>query len=344
MRGGGARYAREVRAQLIAVQAEMRHEDFLSAEAYRRKVLSLAESAVEGLAPADEVPRLLAFPEAIAWPLPLLLGAAGAAEPARSLREASLAYLRRHAAGLGGWALRSRRFGPSLLHLPRAVEVGRLHLETFAEAARLARATVVAGTLLGPAVGFEASRGWHVRDPRPRNRAHLFGPGGAWLGGGDKVHFTAGLEARLGLVPGRAEDLRPVATPLGAVGVAVCLDAFHDELVARLDGQGARVLVQPSANFADWGRPWPADAAMREGEAWLTYGLRRALTGRQHLRAGVNPMLVGEVLGVRASGRSSIVGGDARTVDGEADGAPDLLALAPHPDREALVRAVVELG
>ncbi|MEX2502836.1 MAG: nitrilase-related carbon-nitrogen hydrolase, partial [Trueperaceae bacterium] len=175
---------------------------------------------------------------------------------------------------------------------------------------------------------------------RARNRALTFGPEGTLLGVSDKAFLDAGPESRIGLTPGRIEDLRPFGSPVGPVGVAICLDAFHDEVVGRLDGQGARILVQPSANLASWTRPWPPDPRLLEGEAWWRHGLPRALHARQHLRAGVNPMLVGSAFGLTPRGRSTIVVAGAAGVDGLPDG---IVAVAPSDDEAAIVRTVTTL-
>lgn len=326
---------------LVAVQAALDPERYRSAERYRAWISELVERAVAGLPDAAEVPRLVAFPELICAPLAWLVDRPADPRDAARLGHRVRETARSRPGELLRAAWRSRRVGPSSLLHAGAVTAGRIHAETFAEVARAADATVVAGTTLGPSVGFEASRGWHVSDPRPRARAATYGPGGTWIGATDKVFLTPGAESWIGLSPGRIEDLRPLRTPLGPVGVAICLDAFYDEVIARLDGLGTRVLVQPSANLASWSRPWPGDPALREGEAWWRYGLPRAVRGRLSLRYGVNPMLVGRALGLVPRGRSSIVtagpGGGAGLPDG-------VLVAADRDDEERIVRAVVPLA
>lgn len=324
----------------MAVQAALDPDRYRSVERYRTWILELTERAVAGLPGATEVPRLLAFPELIGAPLAWLVDRPSDPRDVDHARHRVAETIRRRPAEIAGAAARSRRIGPSLLLHPGAVRAGRIHAETFAEAARSAQATVVAGTTLGPPVGFEASRGWHVSDPRPRARSSTFGPDGTWIGATDKVFLTPGVESRIGLSRGRIEDLCPLVTPLGPVGVAICLDAFYDEVIARLDGLGTRILVQPSANLADWSRPWPADPSLREGEAWWRHGLPRAVRGRLSLRYGVNPMMVGSALGLRPRGRSSIVGPGR----GNGAGLPDgVLAAAERDDAEGFARAVVRL-
>lgn len=326
---------------LVAVQAALDPDRYRDAGSYRAWLLGLAERAVDGLPDAAEVPRLLAFPEMIGLPLPWLLDRPAHPRDRTGAGHRVLETIRRYPSALARAAWTSRRLGPSLLHHPRAVAAGRVHAEAFAEVAREARATVVAGTWLGPPVGVEAALGWHVSDPRPRNRALLFGPTGAGLGAVDKVFLTRGTESRLGLTRGRIEDLRPIRTPVGELAVAICLDAFHDEVIDRFDGQGARIVVQPSANLAAWDRAWPPDPRLREGEAWWRFGLPRAVHGRANIRLGVNPMLVGEALGLAPRGRSTIVAAGAPGGPGLPEG---VVAAAGHDDREDVVRTLLRPG
>lgn len=325
---------------LVAVQAALDPDRYRDAGSYRRWLSGLAERAVDGLPDAADVPRLLAFPEMIGLPLPWLLDRPADPRDRNGAAHRVAETIRRHPGALARAAWTSRRLGPSLLHHPRAVAAGRVHAEAFAEVAREARATVVAGTWLGPPVDVEPALGAHVADPRPRNRALVFGPTGTGLGAVDKVFLTPGPESRLGLSRGRIEDLRPFRTPVGELAVAICLDAFHEEVIDRLDGQGTRIVVQPSANPAAWDRAWPPDPRLREGEAWWRFGLPRAVQGRMHLRLGVNPMLVGEALGLAPRGRSTVVAAGAPGGPGLPEG---VVAVAAHDDREEVVRALVRL-
>jgi hypothetical protein len=105
------------------------------------------------------------------------------------------------------------------------------------------------------------------------------------------------------------------------------------------------VLVQPSANAADWSRRWPPDPRLSEGEAWLRLGLRAGLVGRANLRYGVNPMLVGDLPPLAMRGRSTVVVRLAEDGAAPADGVwgpqHGVLAIAPDAEQEALVVADV---
>lgn len=318
------------RVRIVAVQAELHPERYRSPEAFVDRTEALVAAAVEG-APG---PTLVAFPELYA--MPLLFTAAGVGgELSRSLPVALATLARRRGWRWLAMALRHPRSG--VLAAPYrdlGVAAHRLWVDTFSDLARRYRVTLVAGSALLPTVGFEAARGWHAVDDRVHNVALLFGPNGALLARSRKVHLTAGLERRIGLRRGSPLELPVVATPVGRVAIAVCLDGWYHPLLEQLDGQGAQVLVQPSANPASWSRRWPADPRLSEGEAWLQRGLALGLQRRAHLRYAINPMLVGGIAPLAFEGVSTLW---TRVGDQEVR----LEQSAPDPAREALVIADV---
>jgi predicted amidohydrolase len=324
---------------LAAVQMAWRAEDYASAEAFSARVLDLTRRATEGAAGA---PALVAFPELVG--LPLLLTAAGdpRALHARGI-DAALAALAR--TQFGRWhasAWRHRRFGLGAIYTCYGVSAFRAYRDAFTAAARDTGAVIVAGSAFLPTVDDEPSLGLHVVDTAAHNTSLIVDAGGV-IGWAHKVHLTRGREERAGLQRGALADLHPVETAFGRVGVAICLDAFFEGVVGMLDGRGARILVQPSANDAPWDRPWPPDPARREGAVWLQDGLRARLQGRSHLRYGINPMMVGDLLGLRPRGRSTVVANVAATGLGGDTDPPGVLAIAPDAEREAIVRVRVPL-
>jgi predicted amidohydrolase len=331
-----------VDVHLAAVQVEWSPALYASEGAFRERMVALARAAV---AEAGEGPRLVAFPELIG--LPLLLTAAGDQDAVRAPDVVTaLGRLARRDAGR--WlrtAWRTRRLGASAFYGTYAVEAYRMWHDTFAAAARASGAVVVAGSAFLPDVDEEPSLGWFVRDPAVHNAALTFAPGGRLVARTAKVHLTPGAERRAGLRRGRIDDLHPITTGVGRVGVAVCLDGFHERVLATLDGRGAQVVVQPSANDADWERAWPRDPGRSEGDAWIGEGLRARIQGRSSLRYGVNPMLVGDVLGLRPRGRSNIVvnlaGAGPLPPSVDDTRWPGMLAVAPDACHEAIVTARV---
>ena len=119
--------------------------------------------------------------------------------------------------------------------------------------------------------------------------------------------------------------------------------AFLRGVIDTLDGRGAEVVVQPSADHAPWDRRWPADPDLSEGEAWLTSGLRHTIQDRRSIRYGVNPMLVGDVFDLHPRGRSSVVANLRYHPGALLEGYEGVLALVETSDREEVVQATVEL-
>lgn len=325
-----------MRVRLVAVQPDMRPEHYADPDRFHERILALAHAAVDD---ASDLPALVAFPELVAMPLSL---GAGDAVRAPGVARAAASLVRAQPRRAASVAWRARRAGPSVVWHLRALEAWRVYTAAFGDAARSTGATIVAGSAFLPHVEREAARGLHVTDARVRNVSLVFGPTGSLLARIPKRHLMP-RERMAGVTPGEWSDLRPVETPLGGIGVAVCLDAFHESVVERYDGMGARVLVQPSANHASWDRPWPPDASLTEGEAWLGHGLLSTIQGRAHLQVGVNPMLVGEVFGLAPQGRSSIVVNRSRQPGYACEGVPGLVAIAPDATGEAFVRATVDL-
>jgi predicted amidohydrolase len=296
--------------ELIAVQAELRPETYASAEAFRRRVLELCE---EALASAQS-PRVIAFPEAFGLPLLFWLEAPRSVHRASTALQAAVRLV-----GLGGLV--------AFYHLraPRAWQVWQA---TFAEAARWSQAYLLAGSLFAPRMDEEPSRDLRVRELWVRNWSLLFNPEGRLLAQIPKLELTS-IERQALLRPGHFGP-QVLRTRWGTLGVLVCLDAFHEGWLAAVDGQGAQILLQPSANPAAWDRPWPADPGKSEGRAWVELA-RERLRGREHLRYLVNPMLNGELYELRFEGQSGIYGPGT------------LLAQAERPVGDRLLRCSVEL-
>lgn len=331
-----------MRVHLVAVQAALSEAPYRSAEHFAAWTMRLAREALATL-PDEGGEVLLAFPEAIAMPLLFTLGEPGRVAGSGTVMEAAWRSLRGRWGEVLAAAWRFRAAGPAAVHLARALEVHDAYVNAFGAVARETGATVVGGSAFLPDIDVEAARGPQVTARHVHNVAYTFAPGGGLLGRSRKVFLTPGFESRVGLTRGRLAELPVMQAPCGNVGVAVCLDGWYDGVVAALDAQGAEVLVQPSANDADWDRPWPPEASLSEGEAWLERGLRARLQGRVHLRYGVNPMLVGEVFGFAPRGRSSVVGNAALVPNDWVEGREGVLALAPDAEGEAFVHATVTL-
>jgi len=318
--------------QLTAVQYRYRPEDYVSSEAFLACVDSIVARATPN---TPEIPHVIAFPEMFA--LPLLFG----------LRVPEVLYQDTLPAALRPWL---KRYGVQILqHLssgvasilrPTAVDAFQIYVETFSQVAKKYNAMIIAGSGLFPAIDHEPSRGWQAVSRQVYNKGDVFAATGKRMGEVRKQQLTV-LERRLGITP--ASTHPPVVhTPWGNLAVTMCLDGFYDGIISHLDGQGAHVIIQPSANFARWDGAWTASDAYLEGDAWLKFGLRHTIQDREHIRYGVNPMMVGSLWGMVMEGRSSILT-NTRYQQAQCEGYAGVLKLAPTAYADALLSVNVML-
>jgi predicted amidohydrolase len=316
-----------MRVHLIAVQAEIRPEAYWTPDAFRQRVHGLAEQAVARL-PAGSA-RVIAFPETFSLPLLFWLNTPDAVRRQQRAAAAALWLLRARWRDALQCMLRRRVLSPAVLYHLRGPQVWPVYEQAFRDAARMAGAYVVAGSLFSPLIDWEPGRGYHVYGRGAYNVTLVLSPRGTVLARVPKLRLTP-LEARswLTAAPGAAQV---VDTEIGKIATLICLDAFHEALVEQVDAAGAWLLIQPSANDAAWTGPWPVDPRQIEGEVWLREGLAKKLTARENLRYGINPMLNGRLYETRFEGRSSIAA------------AGRYLAVADAPSGDAIVRAEVEI-
>lgn len=352
--GAGAAAARPGPApefiQLAAVQMRWRLEDYTTPERFAARVDGLMRQVSERLDP--RYPALVAFPEDVGI-LTALAGEGEALNGAGTLEAAVERMVRRHLPAVLWNRARHRASWPRAVFLTRREVMARTYFETFSAAARKYGVHLVAGSIPLPDEDLPADgsppRGRGPRGGAVHNVSYLFGPDGRILGRQKKVHLID-LEgpAGLDLVPGRAEEIRVFDTPLGRVGIAVCLDAFQADVLNRLQEQGAEILVQPSANPAEWTPAQQAD--------WLN-GSWKAVAADGRFEYAVNPMMAGQVLNLGFFGQSSIIAreGDAAprresrgssmpngpgpVVAGYTDTGPrpGFLAVADTADRDAVL-------
>ncbi|MBE3578203.1 MAG: carbon-nitrogen hydrolase family protein [Limnochordales bacterium] len=320
--------------QVAAVQARVDVRDYLSEETFRRKIYRLLEQVRDKADPDEKIPLLVAFPEDIGTPCAFL----GETELIR--REQTLA-------GAIGYLMR-RRFWPALfkrlrhrvgwvraLFLLQADLIARTYISVFARAARDFRAYIVAGSTTLPDLdGNDRAEVYNV--------AYVFDPHGRVIGRQRKVHLIE-LEARgLDLSPAPLEQLHPISTSLGEIGVAICYDGFFTDVRNHLRAQGAEILVQPSANPGIWTPEQQLDWLNGAWTATLTEG--EESTSRFQL--AINPMLVGRLFDLEFQGQSAIIaahGAQARKAERHLPGyqacpdRPGFLAVAPSPTEECVL-------
>ena len=316
----------EGRLHLACVQQELRADDYASEEAFYRRVEAWMSTIRRRVGQDD--PLLVAFPEDIGTFM-VFFGHGDILRGARTLPEAIAALIRRHRLEVILRRLRCRAGWVRALALTLGPAVRQAYRRIFSEAARRYRAFVVAGSAVLPAP---------YRPCVTANVAYVFGPNGELLGWQPKTHLTP-IEGpgELDIAPAPLDELRVIPTRIGRLGVAICLDAFQEPVLERLVAAGADILVQPSANPGPW---TPEQQLDWKRSAWT------AVRRWPQLRWGLNPMMVGELLGLRFEGQSSIVtarrelwrpGGYEAL--GDEDGG--FIAVAPSATHEAVLVATV---
>lgn len=300
---------------IAAVQAEIRSDCYLNQEAFNRRVLRLADTAAQSL---PKVPRIIAFPELFAMPLLFWLETQPQAHDSKTMLQAALKII----------GSNTRHWTPRGFYHLRTPKVYPTYEAAFKKAAIRTKSYILAGTLLGPLIDWEPSRGYHATGSKAYNWGLFFSPQGTILARPIKERLTSTERMSL-LSPGRSGNVRTAA--LGTIANLICLDAFHESLIEIADALGAWLLIQPSANSRAWSGAWSGDIGQGEGEVWLREGLAKKLVGRENLRYGINPMLNGKFYELEFEGRSSLA---------QAGG---FLALAEKPVGDEILTATVEL-
>lgn len=284
---------------------QYRLEDYRSPEAFRERILGLMRT-VRQRAPKSEL--LVVFPEDVGLGL-IFSQDYERIQSSKTMVEAGLRLMERYQINPltveGGFAAATR-----LLLRTLSPFVERVYHETFAEAARTAKAWIVAGSA-------PIAQGECVH-----NVCYTYNPRGERVLIQRKINLVdLEKEAGLNLCPAPCE-LPTVNTPAGKLGVLICLDGFYHELIDQHAKRGVRVLAMPSYNPLPWTK--------EEAQGWEG-GLLAGVQKHPHL-IGVNPMGVGGFFDVQAEGQSSIVAQRAKTPDGSG-----YLARAKTKDKEEIL-------
>ncbi len=293
---------------LVAVQMAFRLEDYRSPEAFHKRIRGLLQ-AIRQRFPNDEL--LVVFPEDVGLGL-VFTQDYEVVHTCSTMVEAGMRLMERHATRLKiseGTALPFPAMVRRLLVLMGDF-VERVYHEVFSESARQYKVWLVAGS--APLAEGECVY----------NVSYTYDPKGKRVLVQRKINLVPlEQEAGLNLCPAPPK-LPTVQTPLGKLGVLVCLDGFHHDLLEQLVKQGARVIAQPSFNPLPWSN--------EEAHGWEA-GLLAGVQKHPNV-IGVNPMGVGRLFDVVAEGRSSIVAHKSQTPDGTG-----YLARAHSKDSEELL-------
>ena len=268
------------------MQVRLRPEDYEAEARLAGRVEGWLE-AIRRQAGAT-VPLLVAFPEDLGT-FTVFFGHGDLLRHSASIADAVAALIRRHRLAALARRLRCRVGWMRALALVLSPRVEAAYRRIFSWAARRFRAFVVAGSAVLAAPD---------RPCATYNVSYVFGPNGELLGWQPKTHLTP-IEGsgQLDITPASISALRVIPTAVGNLGVAICLDAFQEGVIQQLVDAGASILVQPSANPAPW---TPEQQADWKRSSW------QAVRRWPQLRYALNPMLVGEMLGLTFEGQSSI--------------------------------------
>jgi len=326
------------RLQIVAVQMHWNLADYADEEAFKSKIQSLIQEGMEQVEP--ESPVLFVFPELLGAPL-YLLGDYESLKDSKTFAEAMEGVVKHTPVGV---LFYMARFGVSpvrALCLAKGKTAGRIYIETFSDMARTHGVYISAGSI--PLPDFPLAEDgsyleYSVHGPEVYNISYFFGPDGRIISRQSKVHLTE-LEKSHGLdlTAGAIDDLTVVALPNARAGVAVCWDAFHEDVVEDLIAHGADMLLQPSANPGQWSE--------KQQEDWLN-GAWKSVQKYPELRCAVNPMMTGNLFDLVFEGQSAVVvqekSGDPGLAYAAAPDTHGFLALASTPDGEEILVTILE--
>lgn len=303
---------------LIAIQMRTALEDYQSEKYLEHRLDGLLASATRRI--RSGVPAVVVFPEDIGLGM-LFLDDYEAVKGCRSIYEAAAVLSQRYASAIRQ-AIDNYKVSPTraiLLALGKKLESRYRRL--FSQMARKHGVTLVAGSAPLPD---------NKHPGEVYNTCYVFDPRGRLILTQRKVHLIP-LEQQEGmdLCAGKVEELRVVDTPAGRLGVAICWDGFHADVIEALVKQKARLIAQPSFNPLPW--------TQEQADSWKT-GIWQACQQHREI-VGINPMMVGKLFDdVLIEGRSSIVAHASRTPDGSG-----YLAQAVSATQEEIVVAEVQL-
>lgn len=285
--------------QLVAVQMTLDLDDYWSKDAFAAKIREQMEAVA--LATDPDLPTLVVFPEDVALML-VVQGMEARLAGIASIEEAIGAAVKAHVVPLA-WTrlIRWKSWVPALL-LNKNKLMAEAYFEVFTEMAREYEVYLVAGSAVLPPYRITDGVVQWERGPTQHqlyNTSYLFGPDGKVIGKQDKVVLIdLEKEEALNLSSGSIDELQVFDTPIGRIGIAICLDGFRDDVIDRLVEQGAQILVQPSANPGPWDT-W-------QQEDWLRSSHQK-VAEEGHFAYGINPMLNGPLWDIAFYGQSAIV-------------------------------------
>jgi len=298
------------RFRVAAVQCYLRF--YNTAEEFSTEMTRLVEKAMA------TSPQLIVFPEHIGTPL-VAMGHVRDPQDAPAIELAMLSILDAEQEKVQAIVAQHQVSAMRALLMSREAEMREAYLGTFSNLAKKHEVYIMTGSTSLP----EPEDSTQVS-----NVAYIINPEGEVVGFQRKVHLldTEG-QGGLDLVPGTLEELKVFETPFGKLGIAICLDCFHVDVVNRLVELGAEFLIDPAAN--------PKLFTENEQKTNLTSLYSRV---REVNRPGVQCFAVGDLAGMPFRGKTWVLSPPA-VVNGETS----IDAMAQSDDREEIISAVVTL-
>jgi len=273
---------------------------YKSRESFHGRLKSVLDKLVEKL-PEQRDDTLVAFPEDIGTPLVFLDGPESLFR-SKTLKGAIGRLIICNTLKVLSCKLSYRVGWMRALALAKAKSMGKVYFDVFSSLAAEYGVYIAAGSVLLPQFGLNADISridYSIRDGNVYNICFLFGPDGRLIGSQKKVYLVPGFEDKTGfdITGGSLDELDVFYTPLGRIGIAVCLDAFKEDVVNRLEEKGAEILIQPSANPAPWTKEQQLD--------WLNSSWK-AVDRSKCLQYALNPMMTGLLFDLGFEGQSAI--------------------------------------
>lgn len=278
--------------------------------AFARHVEGLVHRAIE------EKPGLIVFPEDIGISL-VALGEYDMVSSAPTLQDAVRGMVERHLEAILPICTEQKVSFQRALWLVKADEIRDVYMRTFGAVAKKYRVHILAGSV---PMTMEENPG------EVFNTSCVFDPNGRMKIVARKVHPIE-LEGAGGLdfVAASLETYRVFHVRGVKVGCLICADGWDPVLAKKLVEDGARVLVQVSANPEPWTETSEA--------GWKESVSSRA---QENGVSGVLCMGVGDLLGLPFQGRSEIVAPGA-------DGEMNVLGQAATATEETVIAVTLNV-
>lgn len=318
---------------IAAIQFKCSVDDYKNAVTFKNRIETKIE---EALKKADaSCPTLTVFPEHIGTPM-ILFNSYNAVHEKPSFSQAVSYLVNSNLSSVLSFKV---KYGISFIRallLSSTKSMEREYRTVFSGCAKKYGVYIAAGSI---ALGDIDTNGIpRVSGANVYNVSYLFGPDGAVLGKQKKVHLVD-FEGKNGfdLSGGKIDELNVFDTPIGSLGIAICLDGFREDVIDRLNTLGADILVQPSANNGLW-TEW-------QQEDWLN-GAYLAVHEKKKFKYAVNSMMTGNMFDLSFEGQSAIISGSEtnRLMNyGRLEPAEGFVEIAEGYDDEEVMVSTVEV-